>query len=299
MLGAMRRSSVLVMLALLLACESSPREQPTASAPLEPALTATPSVEPESPPEPVVAPLLDLPEVAGVHYLEIVTGGAEPDAELPMIIALHGNGAYPALMAQATIHQLGTKKRPAAPFDAPARFIFLRGTEPVGAPGHARWFSITAADAQESPARAAKLATQIEARSHFVAAAIEELIRLRPTRGKPIITGHSQGAILTLGLAVFHPELFELAIPMAGWLPRPLWPTQPADGAATQLRIVALHGTGDTIVNFARSREVVDRLAALGWSIELRAYAGVKHTFNPMLAELRSLLRAAGQLERP
>ncbi|PRP93313.1 putative hydrolase [Enhygromyxa salina] len=275
------------------ACRAAPQPSEPAPRPAPAAEPAPVDPEPEPEPERWPEPELELEQIAGVHYLEVVTGDADADAELPMVVALHGNGAFPRLMEAALLQNPGDAEHPAAPYDAPARFIFLRGTEAVDPPGHARWFSITANEAQASAEQLAELSAQIEARSNTVADAIAALTEARPTVGKPIITGHSQGGILTFGLAVSHPEQFAAAFPVAGWLPAPLWPKQPANEVARKLRIVALHGADDTTVSFIESEAAVEALAKLGYDITLHPYPGVRHSFSPMLAELRALLERA------
>lgn len=283
-----------LVLALAGACERAPAPIPSEPTPTPQPVTPAPEPVPPAPvvtepapgqlPEP--APSL-LKEIAGVHYLEVVTGGAEADATLPMIVALHGNGAYPRLMKYAMLDDEGTSSRPAAPFDTPARFIFPRGSEAIEPPGHARWFSVTANEAMTDPAQLAELSTQIQTQSQLVADAITALSEARPTRGKPIVVGHSQGGILAFGLAVLRPEVFSAVYPLAGWLPRPLWPTQPATGAAAALPIVTMHGTADTLVSYAETNDGVTHLEQLGWTVTMVPYPGVKHVLSPMLAELR------------
>jgi phospholipase/carboxylesterase len=290
-----RASSLIAVLAscltfAALACEPGPTPKPHAPAPATPE-PATPEPAPrDAEPTLQLVPDLELPELAGVQYLEIVTGSAEANAELPMIIALHGNGAFPRQMAYALL-QDPSAARPAFP----VRWIFLRGTQPVHdlGPGYARWFSITTRDALASPDQLAALSSEILDRSNEVAAAISSLTAARPTIGKPILTGHSQGGILTYGLAIGHPELFAAAFPVSGWLPAPLWPKQPADPAARALKIVALHGAQDTVVSFEAAARSVEQLRALDYTIEQRPFSAVKHELSPMLEELHMLLAEA------
>ncbi|KIG18568.1 hypothetical protein DB30_00253 [Enhygromyxa salina] len=294
MTGARCRSLVaalvLCMAPIASACDRAPAPKPHAPAPAAPEPTPEPA-----PPEPAeqapIVPALELPEIAGIGYLEVVTGGAKPTDPLPMIVALHGNGAFPRLMEQALLRDPGTSDHPAAIFDTPARCIFLRGTQPAHTPGHLRWFSITANEAQASPEQLAALSLQISERADEVATAISALAVARPTIGKPIVTGHSQGGILVYGLAIRHPELFAAAMPVSGWLPKPLWPTQAANPTAQALQIIALHGERDTIVGFDADQASVAQLIRLGYDIELRPVAGVGHNLAPMLGQLRDQLR--------
>ena len=41
----------------------------------------------------------------------------------------------------------------------------------------------------------------------------------RPTEGRALVAGFSQGGMLTFGLALHHPDLFDGAYPIAGWFP--------------------------------------------------------------------------------
>src|SRR5690348_4864450 len=67
-----------------------------ASAPAPPAGSAAarlssemPSAGPVAPPQPAGAPGSTRGEIAGVRYLEHMTGGARPDERVPIIVALH------------------------------------------------------------------------------------------------------------------------------------------------------------------------------------------------------------------
>lgn len=285
-------SPTLVLACLLAACRHAPPPSPSSPEPV-PAREPAPQPyelpfyepEPETPP----LPRLDLREIAGVQYLEVVTGDAAPEAELPMIVVLQGNG-YPSYTAHELLTTIGTTREPVPPFSATARVIFLRGTEPIDPPGCARWFSITLNEAQASTDRLTELSRQIEDRSQTVAAAITALVQARPTIGKPIVSGHSQGGLLAFALAVGHPELFDAAYPVSSWLPKPLWPRKRADEAAAQLPIIVMHGDADTSSSFEQTRLGVDHLQGLGYDITLIPYPGVSHSLIPMLAELRRRL---------
>jgi phospholipase/carboxylesterase len=97
----------------------------------------------------------------------------------------------------------------------------------------------------------------------------------RPTTGKPIVTGFSQGGALSFALAARYPQSFAAAFPLSGWFPAALWPTEKPQGAPP---IIAFHGTADSLVPITRMRPGAKRLAELGFSIDVRELEGVGHT---------------------
>ncbi len=183
-----------------------------------------------------------------LHHIEVVLGGANPDSSLPMIVAIHGMGSHPdafaGLFRELTI---------------PARLILPRAPTPKGR-GFS-WFS-RKSSAEEVRAVTAQLADLV---AHLRAT--------RPTYGKPIITGFSQGGILSFLLAVYHPDQMALAIPIGGFLPKKLR----SGKAKNKVPIVALNGKKDTVISFASARDSIDHLKALGYSARLVGFPGVGH----------------------
>jgi phospholipase/carboxylesterase len=280
----MRRFALAFALTLvgpaLLACEPRIVEPPSQKAP-EPGPAPLAPTPVETSPEPPIPsePTLELfpGEAAGIQYFELITGDAERDATLPMIVAIHGLGDTPENFANLF-----------ASFDRPARVILPRAID-AHEDGGWSWFPFRARDPDVEA-----LAKSIAAASDQLAPAIAELSEDRPTRGKPIVTGFSQGGMLTFMLAVEHPELLDHAIVISGWLPPPRWPKgkPPADTPT----IVALHGDVDKAVAFEPTRAAIDHLNSKGWSAELHRYPDVGHAIPPpMRDELFTLLR--GYLE--
>ncbi|MCA9663634.1 MAG: alpha/beta fold hydrolase, partial [Myxococcales bacterium] len=108
----------------------------------------------------------------------------------------------------------------------------------------------------------------------------------RPTVGKPVITGFSQGGMLSFAVAMRHPDKIAAAFPISGWLPPPLWPEAgPPDVAAPP--ILALHGDADTVVPLPPTRKAVAKLRELGFPVVLQEYADVRHQIT---MEMRRLL---------
>ncbi|MFV8753269.1 alpha/beta hydrolase [Nannocystaceae bacterium ST9] len=273
----MRRLALALALALVgpsLACESRAASrdapQPDPSHPSEPPSEPPPSEPPPSEPAPLE---LVAGEAAGIHYVELVTGDASPEAALPMIVAIHGLGDTPENFAELFVG-----------FDRPARVILPRGLDPQE--GGWSWFPFRAASPDVDA-----LAQSIAGAADRLAPAIAELHQRRPSKGKPIVTGFSQGGMLTLMLAVEHSEQVGHAIAIGGWLPPPRWPqTKPPADAPT---IVALHGDIDKAVAFAPTKQAVEHLAALGWPAELHGYPNVGHAIPPaMRGEFFALLRS-------
>jgi phospholipase/carboxylesterase len=261
------RSLLALGLIALTACEPRASEPRSAQPhkPVEaPTVVEAPSVEPTTEAAPELAPET-LPVVAGVHYLERVTADADPNAALPMIVAIHGLGDSPEGFASLL-----------EGFDQPARVILPRALD-AHEPGWS-WFPIRARDNDVD-----KLAAGIEQAANALAPAIAELTRQRPTVGKPIVTGFSQGGMLSFALAVHHGELFSAALPVGGWLPPPLWPKS-APGPDTP-PIVAFHGDNDRAVAYEPTEAAVVHLQKSGYRVELNTYVGIGHAIPPDMRE--------------
>ncbi len=276
----MRRLALALVLAcpLVLGCE--PRVEPTSHKAPDPSPSPSPSPSPvESAPvesEPVEPAPLELVagEAAGIAYFELVTGNGEREATLPMIVALHGLGDTPENFANLF-----------AGFDGAARVILPRALD-ANEGGGWSWFPYRARDPDVDA-----LADSIAATADKLAPALVELGKTRPTRGKPIVTGFSQGGMLTFMLAVEHADLLDHAIAVGGWLPPPRWPKAKPSGHAPT--IVALHGDIDKAVGFGPTRDAVAHLTGLGWPAEFHGYPNVGHAIPPaMRNELFSLLRS-------
>jgi phospholipase/carboxylesterase len=212
-------------------------------------------------PAPVPEPL----RAGELVYVERILGGADASDPLPMIVAIHGLGDTPDNFA----HVLDT-------FPGKARLILPQGVDPLDPldGGGFSWFPIRARDPDVEA-----LSAGIRASADKIAAAIEVLAKRRPTQGRPIVTGFSQGGMLTFALAITHPEVVGLALPIGGWLPPPLAPT--AGPGGDQPAIVAFHGTDDRAVAFEPTAASIEQLRGLGYDVTLRVYEGVGHAITP------------------
>lgn len=204
-----------------------------------------------------------------MRYLERVTGGAAPEDTLPLVIGIHGYGDRPEHYADLF-----------EGFSGRARFIFPYG-EPSG--DGFSWFAINARFNPDA------VAAGTERAAHRLAGMITALAAARPTLGRPIVTGFSQGGMLSYALVILHPESVGEAFPVSGLLTPPHWPSTWAAGKI-QPRIEAFHGDADPIVPIAVDRQSATRLRAVGFTAELHEYPGVVHTVT---AEMRRDLHAA------
>ena len=200
-----------------------------------------------------------------------MSGGARFEDRVPIVVAIHGLGDSPEGFVGLV-----------EGFDRPARFIIPRALDPHE-PGWS-WFPIRARDPDVEG-----LAQGIVRAADAIEAGLAKLAEQRPEADEVIVTGFSQGGMLTFTLATRHPRRVDAAVAVGGWLPPPLWPESAPEGAPT---LVALHGTDDPAVKFPPTEAAVEALRARGWPASLHPYPGVQHAIPPqMRAELFELLR--------
>jgi len=198
---------------------------------------------PAPPPQPPPPPLLD--------FAEVRTAGAGDNA--PLIVALHGLGDSPAGFQ-------GLFER----FPAPARFLLPAGPEPRG--DGFSWYPYPAADDE---ALAAGLAASADRVAQLIAA----------HGGSAVVTGFSQGGMLSFALAAQHPEVIVAAVPISGTLPAQLWPEGAPDGIELP-PVTALHGDADDRIPIGPAQDATAALAARGHDALMVPYAGVEHTIS-------------------
>ncbi len=199
-------------------------------------------------------------EAQGIEFLEIVLGEGDPSRELPLIVVIHGRGDRPRV--------------PGGPFAGltPAiRVVMPRGPMILG--DGFGWLPVRVADGQTDV-----LAAALREVSARLARLIVDVRAARPSRGPTIVTGFSQGGMLTIALATAHPEVVGVAFPLAGWLPPPLWPSGAPPPAAPAIR--TMHAVDDDRIPYAQTLESYQHLRALGWDLELGTYDGVGHAMS-------------------
>jgi phospholipase/carboxylesterase len=258
-------TKVIVSVVVLAGCSGSPpteqaRDAPSARVVDEP---------PDAPAARADVSLRDLrvSELAGLELLELLTGGAGEHEPLPLIVAIHGLGDNPAHFARLF-----------EGFSRRARIVVPRGLEAYGRPrpfgqGYA-WMMPRGREALVVP--------QMGESTDRLAALIEAVSARRPTTGRAVVTGFSQGGILSFTLATIYPHLVEGAVPIGGWLPRFAWPERRVRGGRRPV-VRAFNGDLDELSPPVDARQSVAKLDELGFDAEVRVYRGVPHAITPRM----------------
>lgn len=202
---------------------------------------------------------------SGFNYIEFVTGGADPNSKLPLIVYFHSLASEPRGLAK------NFKDLPVR-----ARVVMPRGNE-VWGKGPAWWAMRSSTEDQHA------LAVSMNYTARQMANFIREIARCRPTVGKPVIAGHSQGGMMTYAVAAAAPRLVRAAVSASGWLPRELWPKKLPP-------TVALHGTKDVTVPYGRTKDFLERSIGAGLPIQFIPISGAGHGLS---GDLKSTWRRA------
>lgn len=192
-----------------------------------------------------------------LEYLERVLAPGDdsfdPDASLPMLVDIHGYGAFPEIHGWIW-----------SSLESPVRLILPAGPDRVVI-GRS-WFPLDENTFPES----------IERATDRLAVFIRHLQNTRPTIGKPLVTGFSQGGVLSLALAVRHPHVIKAAFPVAGWLPGEMIPDSATIDASPL--VIAFHGEDDGPES---CREAVESLRVRGWDARIAIFPGAGHYPTP------------------
>jgi phospholipase/carboxylesterase len=216
-------------------------------------------------------------QAGGFEYVEFTTGGARVEEPLPMIIVMHGRGGRTEKFE--TIF---------AAFPGRARIIVPHG-HPNGKGGYAWWdHKVPGTDPEVISSDVRPVAAQM-------AAAIVELCAKRPTLGRPVVTGFSQGGMLAFSIAALHPDVVSAAFPMGGLLPLHFAGT---GVGATRPPVHAFHGTRDNTVPIESTRWSVGELRRVGYPADLTEYPSLGHQLGDEEAKT-AMAQMAAFVSRP
>ena len=166
--------------------------------------------------------------LSGYDFRQEMIGGASPKDQVPVVVFFHARGV------QANI----SRSFPSA--NRPARVIMPESNlqNEMGAP---IWFQGRAADIDQD-----SLADEMIEESKSMAHFLKSLRRCYP--GVPmILTGYSQGGMMTLLMGATNPGFADYLVPVSAWLPESLWPVR------MRTPTYALHGASDQTIPSDRS----------------------------------------------
>ena len=197
------------------------------------------------------------------------TGGALAEQTLPMLVVLHGLGDNPAHFVRLY-----------EGLPAPARVVAPRAWARYHS-GYS-WFAVDLSG-DRAKARAANVRKSAARLAHW----LKTLPERYPTRGKPIVSGFSQGGMLTFALVARHPDTLGAAFPIGGTLdPGELPAGAPADAPP----LWAFHGERDPLVPVGPTRHMVTTMKQRGYDARITSYPQLGHSIH---AKLRQDLYAA------
>lgn len=263
---------------LLAACERT--TTPEATAPIATrafaeitSASAEPSTRAEATGRSSISPSETLAP-ATLRVVRLTLGASDPSTPLPWVVAFHGLGDTPegfrhlfddlSLRAHIYLAQ--------APIEYGTGYDWL-GVRVLGDP--------------------AKLALAVQERLPDIERLLSTLAEQPRNQGDAVVTGFSQGGILSYAVAVAGLPHVRATLPLAGWLPPSLANTEPA------LPVSAFHGENDAVVPFAATRLMIDawrHQTKNGDTLSFRSYAGVAHSVSPTMRRdwadrLNALLR--------
>jgi carboxymethylenebutenolidase len=123
-------------------------------------------------------------------------------------------------------------------------------------------------------AHAATYRTRLPAWAQKVDAIADAALAQPHGSGKVGLLGLSNGGFLAVGAAALDPRIGAIVV-FYGGIPGPL-----SDRITRLPPLLALHGSGDTIIPVAEGRALVERAKQLGGEAELVVYPGAGHGFD-------------------
>jgi predicted esterase len=126
-----------------------------------------------------------------------------------------------------------------------------------------------------------------------VASALTAIRGMRRTVGKIALGGFSQGAELSYGLALMHPEMFVRVCPMSGALTAELLKRPRPEGATPEVH--GFHGADDSVIRTAAGQLTIAGFTRLGYVADMKVFPGVGHEFQPASDDVSACLSAGAR----
>jgi len=219
-----------------------------------------------------------MPPLSLVHRVRAPQDGAAPP---PLLLLLHGVGSHEEDL-------LGL-----APYLDP-RFLIVSARGPVTlAPGMYAWFQVVL-----DPANPVINPEQAESSRRAIIRFIGEAVdAYHADPARVYLMGFSQGAIMSLSVALTAPSAVAGVVAMSGRLLPEVLPLLASPDALRGLPILLQHGTADQVLPVQHGRTARDRLAALPVDLHYREFAMGHQVSEESLTEAAAWLR--GRLDGP
>jgi len=189
------------------------------------------------------------------------TGDSSRSEELPMLVALHGNGDTAENFYNTALNEVSV----------PARIILLQGPISHGRGGAWPWS-----------------AEELNKYGKAVKEAVDLLASKYPTIGKPLLLGFSGGGVMSYFQAAKYSDSYSYIFPISGELAN-----QVADSKAinSKTKIIAFHGNKDSVVSIRGGKNAVALLKAKQANIDFIEFDGGHHgIFTGVKPQITQLL---------
>ncbi len=184
----------------------------------------------------------DVSKVELKYHIQYPQGGANGD-DLPMIIALHGNGDTYSNFYTYTLKDLSQKVRVVL-IEAPNKY----------------W-----------PYDIQQLANYSAAIANISSVLTDKY----PTTKQPILLGFSGGAVVAYFSALKYCEKFSVIIPISGMLKPAMIPQNITMN--DECHVLAFHGTKDSVLSFSSGKYAIDNLQDYSNHVEFIPFDGGHH----------------------
>ena len=201
---------------------------------------------------------------------------AKPSDRSPLLLLLHGIGSN-----EDDLYGL-------APY-LDARFLIVSARAPLTlGPMSYGWFNI-----EYTPSGLVADLAQAARSYQLLLKFIDELIaRYQPDGGQVYLLGFSQGAMMSLYLALSDPAKVAGVAALSGRLPAPALEHLAAPDDLRDLPVLVTHGTLDPVIPVAFARETRARLEPLPLALTYREYQMGHEVSMESLTDIRTWLSA-------
>lgn len=175
------------------------------------------------------------------YYVKTIGHGHD----LPLIIALHGNGDTPVHFFDSLFHDM----------PVPSRILLIRG--PFNHGGGYGW-PMSGED--------------MELWGETLADIVPRLTETYHSKGKPILTGFSSGGFMAYHQAAAHPDEYIAIIPISGGLTPSLVHGPLPENQSTL--ILAFHGKDDDLIPFSQGKNAAGLLKENGRNVQFTPLPG-------------------------